>query len=72
MAELVLEILNIPVGKLEQDKKAKLVRLEDDIEKRVKGQDAAVRSVSRAIRRARSGLRDQTKPVATFMIYGLS
>lgn len=46
------------------------MRLEDDITRRVKGQDAAVKSVSRAIRRARSGLRDQTKPVATFLFCG--
>ena len=63
-------ILGIPVGKLDRDEKATLMRLEDDITRRVKGQDAAVKSVSRAIRRARSGLRDQTKPVATFLFCG--
>ena len=70
VAQVVSEISGIPVGKLDRDEKAKLMRLEADIEMRVKGQDAAVRSVSRAIRRARSGLRDQTKPVATFMFCG--
>ena len=70
VAEIVSEILGIPVGKLDQDKKAKLIRLDDDIEKRVKGQDVAVWSVLRAFCRARSGLWDQTNPMATFMIYG--
>jgi ATP-dependent Clp protease ATP-binding subunit ClpC len=70
IATVVSEISGIPVGKLDRDEKAKLVRLEQDIADRVKGQDAAVRSVAKAIRRARSGLRDQTKPVATFMFCG--
>eukprot|EP00571_Detonula_confervacea_P015793 CAMPEP_0172298958 /NCGR_PEP_ID=MMETSP1058-20130122/1369_1 /TAXON_ID=83371 /ORGANISM="Detonula confervacea, Strain CCMP 353" /LENGTH=1002 /DNA_ID=CAMNT_0013008253 /DNA_START=69 /DNA_END=3077 /DNA_ORIENTATION=+ len=70
VATVVSEISGIPVGKLDRDEKAKLMRLEEDISERVKGQDIAVRSVARAIRRARSGLRDQTKPVATFMFCG--
>ncbi|KAL7439613.1 hypothetical protein ACHAXM_006780 [Skeletonema potamos] len=70
IATVVSEISGIPVGKLDRDEKAKLIRLEKDISDRVKGQDAAVRSVAKAIRRARSGLRDQTKPVATFMFCG--
>jgi len=70
IATVVSEITGIPVGKLDRDEKAKLIRLEQDISDRVKGQDSAVRSVSKAIRRARSGLRDQTKPVATFMFCG--
>ncbi|KAL7463236.1 hypothetical protein ACHAXS_003609 [Conticribra weissflogii] len=70
VAQVVSEISGIPVGKLDRDEKAKLMRLEEDIAKRVKGQDSAVRSVSKAIRRARSGLRDQTKPVATFLFCG--
>ncbi|EED95955.1 member of the clp superfamily, regulatory gamma subunit, partial [Thalassiosira pseudonana CCMP1335] len=70
VATVVSEISGIPVGKLDRDEKAKLMRLEADIAKRVKGQDPAVNSVARAIRRARSGLRDQTKPVATFLFCG--
>ena len=70
IATVVSEISGIPVGKLDRDEKAKLTRLEEDISNRVKGQDEAVRSVARAVRRARSGLRDQTKPVATFMFCG--
>lgn len=70
VATVVSEMTGIPVGKLDRDEKAKLMRLEEDISKRVKGQDFAVKSVARAIRRARSGLRDQTKPVATFLFCG--
>jgi len=70
IATVVSEISGIPAGKLDRGEKAKLMRLEEDIGKQVKGQDQAVNSVSRAIRRARSGLRDQTKPVASFMFCG--
>jgi len=70
VADVVSEISGIPVGKLDRDEKAKLMRLEADISSRVKGQNSAVKSVARAIRRARSGLRDQTKPVASFMFCG--
>ena len=70
IATVVSQISGIPVGKLDRDEKAKLMRLEEDLSQRVQGQDVAVRSVARAIRRARSGLRDQTKPVATFMFCG--
>ena len=44
--------------------------LEDDLTKRVKGQTRAVRSVSRAVRRARAGMRDTGRPVASFMFCG--
>ena len=70
VAEIVSELSGIPVGKLDRDEKAKLMRLEADITTRVKGQESAVKSVAKAIRRARSGLRDQTKPVATLMFCG--
>ena len=70
VAEIVSELSGIPVGKLDRDEKAKLMRLEADITSRVKGQESAVKSVAKAIRRARSGLRDQTKPVATLMFCG--
>ncbi len=70
MTEVVSEITNVPVGKLETDESSRLINLEDELEKRVKGQVRAVRAVSRAVRRARSGLRDTTRPIASFMFCG--
>jgi ATP-dependent Clp protease ATP-binding subunit ClpA len=48
----------------------RLVQLEDDMTLRVKGQGRAIQSVARAVRRARSGLRDPNRPIASFMFCG--
>ena len=48
----------------------RLVDLEDDMTKRVKGQARAIQAVARAVRRARSGLRDPKRPIASFMFCG--
>ncbi|KAL3925659.1 MAG: hypothetical protein SGILL_000262 [Bacillariaceae sp.] len=68
--EVVAEITGIPVGKLDTGEKARLKNLEEELEKRIKGQRPAVRSVSKAIRRARSGMRDGKRPVASLMFCG--
>ena len=68
VAEVISEWSGIPIGKLESKEMDRLVALEDEMEKRVKGQDRAVRGVARAIRRARSGLRDPRRPVASFLL----
>ena len=70
MTEVVSEITNVPVGKLETDESNRLINMEMELEKRVKGQIRAVRAVSRAVRRARSGLRDTSRPIASFMFCG--
>ncbi len=70
MTEVVSEITNVPVGKLETDESDRLINMEMELEKRVKGQMRAVRAVSRAVRRARSGLRDTSRPIASFMFCG--
>ena len=70
IAEVISEWTGIPIGKLETTEMDRLVALEDQMEKRVKGQARAVRSVARAIRRARSGLRDPRRPVASFLFCG--
>ena len=70
VANVIAEWTNVPVGKLESDESDRLMILEDELEKRVKGQTRAVRSVSRAVRRARSGMRDTTRPIASFMFCG--
>lgn len=70
IAKVISEIAKVPIGKLESDETDRLIALESELEKRVKGQSRAIRAVSRAVRRARSGLRDQTRPIASFMFCG--
>ena len=59
IARVISEIAKVPIGKLESDETDRLIALESELEKRVKGKSRAIRAVSRAVRRARSGLRDQ-------------
>lgn len=70
MANVIAQWTSIPIGKLESDETERLMVLEDDLTDRVKGQARAVRSVSRAVRRARAGMRDTGRPVASFMFCG--
>mmetsp|Transcript_9453 Transcript_9453/g.23208 ORF Transcript_9453/g.23208 Transcript_9453/m.23208 type:complete len:932 (-) Transcript_9453:727-3522(-) len=67
---IISEWASIPLGKLESSEMNRLVQLEDEMTLRVKGQDRAIQSVSRAVRRARSGLRDPQRPIASFMFCG--
>jgi len=60
----------IPVKKLAEEESARLLKLEEILHERVIGQDEAVRSVSRAIRRARAGLKDPKRPVGSFIFLG--
>ncbi|KAG7353170.1 chaperone ATPase [Nitzschia inconspicua] len=70
VATVVSEWASIPLGKLESSELDRLVMLEDDMRVRVKGQDKAIQAVARAVRRARSGLRDPNRPIASFMFCG--
>ncbi len=67
---VVSEITGIPVGKLDTGEKARLKNLEEQLKQRIKGQDPAVRTVAKAIRRARSGMRDGRRPVSSLMFCG--
>ena len=70
ITEVISEMTGIPMGKLDTGEKSRLRNLEEEMEKRIKGQPQAIRSVARSIRRARSGMRDIKRPVATFMFCG--
>jgi len=70
IAEVVAEVTGIPVGRLDTGEKARLRNLEEALGKRIKGQNAAVKLVAKAIRRARSGMRDGKRPVASFLFAG--
>ena len=60
----------IPVSKIAQEESAKLLHLEDELHKRVIGQGEAVEAISRAIRRARAGLKDPKRPIGSFIFLG--
>jgi ATP-dependent Clp protease ATP-binding subunit ClpB len=70
VAEVVARWTGIPVSRMLESESAKLSRMEETLRKRVVGQEEAVRSVSRAVRRARAGLKDPKRPIGTFIFLG--
>ncbi|CAN5517807.1 ATP-dependent Clp protease ATP-binding subunit [soil metagenome] len=70
IASVVQAWTGIPVTKLVEGESQKLLRMEEDLHARIIGQADAVRAVSRAIRRARSGLKDPKRPIASFIFLG--
>ncbi len=70
IASVVERWTGIPVNKMLEGEREKLLRMEDGLHKRVIGQDAAVRAVSNAVRRARAGLQDENRPLGSFLFLG--
>ncbi len=70
IGEVVARWTGIPVAKMMQSEKEKLLRLEDEIHQRLIGQDEAVRAVSDAVRRSRAGLQDEDRPIGSFIFLG--
>ena len=70
IAEVVAKWTGIPVTKMLQGEREKLLRLEGELHKRVVGQEEAIVAVSDAVRRSRAGLQDMKKPVGTFLFLG--
>lgn len=70
IAEVVSMWTGIPVNKIAQEESAKLLNLEEELHKRVVGQGEAVEAISRAIRRARAGLKDPKRPIGSFIFLG--
>jgi len=70
IASVVSMWTGIPVNKIQQEESAKLLKLEDELHKRVVGQGEAVEAISRAIRRARAGLKDPKRPIGSFIFLG--
>jgi len=70
VAEVVAAWTGIPAGRLLEGETAKLLRMEAELEQRVVGQDTAVRAVSDAVRRARSGISDPDRPTGSFLFLG--
>ena len=70
IANIISKWTNIPITKLVGSEKDKLIHLEDNLKKRVKGQDEAIHLVSEAIIRARAGIKDPNKPIGSFIFLG--
>ena len=70
VAEIVSRWTGIPVKKMMQSEREKLLNLENELHKRVVGQDEAIRAVSDAIRRSRAGLQDAKRPIGSFIFMG--
>ena len=70
IADIVSKWTGIPVKKMLSSERQKLLKLEDELHKRVIGQDQAIEAVSDAVRRARAGLQDENRPIGSFMFLG--
>lgn len=70
IAEIVSKWTGIPVSRMLESERAKLLKMEENLKKRVVGQDEAVEAVSNAIRRTRAGLQDENRPIGSFIFLG--
>ena len=70
IAEVVSRWTGIPVSKMQQSEREKLLHLEEELHKRVVGQDEAIQAVSDAVRRSRAGLQDPRRPIGSFIFLG--
>ena len=70
IADVVSRWTGIPVSKMMQSEKSKLLHLEEELHKRVVGQDEAISAIADAIRRSRAGLQDSKKPIGSFIFMG--
>ena len=70
IAEVVAKWTGIPVMKMLQGEREKLLKLEDELHHRVVGQEEAIEAISDAVRRSRAGLQDMKKPIGTFLFLG--
>ena len=70
IAEIVSGWTGVPVSQMTEEESQRLLRMEDEIHRRIVGQEKAVSAVSRAIRRGRAGLKDPKRPIGTFLFCG--
>jgi len=70
IAEIVSKWTHIPVSRLVEGEREKLLKMEEKLHERVIGQDEAIKAVSNAVRRARAGLQDENRPLASFIFTG--
>jgi ATP-dependent Clp protease ATP-binding subunit ClpC len=70
VAYTVSKMTGVPLFKLEEQESEKLIRMEDELHKRIISQDEAIRAISRAIRRSRAGIKSRKKPIGSFFFLG--
>ena len=70
IADVVSRWTGIPVSKMQTSERTKLIHLEEELHKRVIGQDEAIRAISDAVRRSRAGLQDPKRPIGSFIFLG--
>lgn len=70
IAEIVAHWTGIPVARMMESEKDKLLKMEDELHKRVVGQEEAIKAVSDAVRRSRAGMQDEKRPVGSFIFLG--
>ncbi len=72
IAEVVSKMTGVPLKRLEKDEAKRLLKLEDELHKKVISQEDAIKAISKAIRRARAGLKDPKRPMGSFIFVGPS
>ena len=72
IAEVVSKMTGVPLTRLEKEEAQRLLKLEDELHKKVVSQDEAIKGISKAIRRARAGLKDPKRPMGSFIFVGPS
>jgi ATP-dependent Clp protease ATP-binding subunit ClpC len=70
IAAVISSMTNVPITRLEERESSKLLRMEDELKKRIVGQDEAVASIAKCVRRNRAGLRDPRRPIGSFIFLG--
>jgi len=70
IAQIVAAWTGVPVSRLVEEETARLLRMEEELHKRVIGQDEAIQTISQAVRRARAGLKDPRRPIGSFIFLG--
>ena len=70
IAEVISRMTGVPLTRLSTEDSMRLMRMEDELHKKVVSQDAAVKAISKAVRRSRSGLKDPRRPIGCFMFAG--
>jgi ATP-dependent Clp protease ATP-binding subunit ClpC len=70
IAQLVSQVTGVPTYRLEQKESEKLLKMEDTLAKKVIGQQEAIRAISRAVRRARAGVKEPRRPIGSFLFLG--
>ena len=70
IAEVVAKWTGIPVNRMLESEKTKLLRMEDELHKRVVGQDVAIEAIADAVRRSRAGLQNEKRPIGSFLFMG--